>query len=237
MTKSRKTYVLRTIRLQRFFTRVELIRWLRWPRISTEKHWNTIMEMNLCLDLTLSHHLESVSTSPVRLKQRWIWWLILMLKWRVLRCLFQLHLPCLQRNQAHPLHPNEVSVHHLDTYLSVRGHDNIFCKRKQSHYNRHASQWYSLFLVGRSPFCRNDVWYSSYSTGKTTGGRNKERRRVIRELEGEVHNPSFQQLIQIASSTINQNETTRDSNAKRRHKRNVRIRCKSSVKLRIDYAS
>ncbi|XP_015772105.1 PREDICTED: uncharacterized protein LOC107350395 [Acropora digitifera] len=40
-------------------------------------------------------------------------------------------------------------------------------------------------------------------------------------MEGEVHNPSFQQLIQIASSTINQNETTRDSNAKRRHKRNV----------------
>ncbi|XP_074618296.1 uncharacterized protein LOC141877278 [Acropora palmata] len=63
---------------------------------------------------------------------------------------------------------------------------------------------------------------STSKRGKTTGGRgNKEKRRVIREMEGEVHNPSFQQLIQIASSTINQNETTRDSNAKRRHKRNV----------------
>ena len=144
-------------------------------------------------------------------------------------------------------------MHHLYTYLSVQGQDNIFCKRKKRHYKRHASQWSTalsdeiakaIILIPCSSW--EEALFAGttfdtfliYSTGKTTGGHsNKEKRRVIREMEGEVHNPSFQQLIQIASSTINQNETTRDSNAKRRHKRNVRIRCKSSVKLTIDYAS
>ena len=87
------------------------------------------------------------------------------------------------------------------------------------------------------PFLQERCLILFYSTGKTTGGRKKEKRRVIREMEGEVHNPIFQQLIQIASSSINQNETTRDSNAKRRHKRNVGIHCKSSLNSLIDYAS
>lgn len=68
-----------------------------------------------------------------------------------------------------------------------------------------------------------------YSTDETTGRRNKEKRQVIREMEGEIHNPSLQQLIQIASSTIKQNETTRDSNAKGQHKRKVYVARKSPL--------
>ena len=54
--------------------------------------------------------------------------------------------------------------------------------------------------------------------------RNKERCKVIKTMEKELHSPSFEQQIRIASSVLSKDDKTRDLNAKREHNKRVGIR-------------
>lgn len=56
-----------------------------------------------------------------------------------------------------------------------------------------------------------------------TERRNNERCKVIKELVGELSNPSFEDMIDVVASTINPDENTRDLDARNEYKRNVSI--------------
>ena len=71
---------------------------------------------------------------------------------------------------------------------------------------------------------------------KNAQRRNKETRKVIKTMERELHSPSFQQQIGVASSTLNKDEATRDLEAKREHNKRVGIRPVKVPKI-IDQAT
>lgn len=56
-----------------------------------------------------------------------------------------------------------------------------------------------------------------------TQRRTKERSKVIKERVKELKNPSFEDRVKIAASTINPDETTRDLNGKNSHRRSVSV--------------
>lgn len=57
--------------------------------------------------------------------------------------------------------------------------------------------------------------------GKKAARTTQERCKVIKEMVNELKNPSFEERIRIAASTVNPDEKTRDLNAKGYHKRSV----------------
>ena len=71
---------------------------------------------------------------------------------------------------------------------------------------------------------------------KNAQRRNKETRKVIKTMEKQLHSPSFQQQIGVASSTLNKDEATRDLEAKREHNKRVGIRPVKVPKI-IDQAT
>lgn len=60
-------------------------------------------------------------------------------------------------------------------------------------------------------------------THQKAARRTNERRKVIKAMLDEVKNPSFEDRIQIAASTINPDDNTKDFNAKGSHKRSVSV--------------
>ena len=59
---------------------------------------------------------------------------------------------------------------------------------------------------------------------KKAARRTQERNNVIKEMVDELKNPSFEERILIAASTINPDEKIRDLNAKGAHKRSVSVK-------------
>lgn len=55
-----------------------------------------------------------------------------------------------------------------------------------------------------------------------------ERGKVLKEMVHELRNPSFEDSIRIAASTINPEEKTKDLNEKRAYKQKVNL-CQSNV--------
>ena len=58
----------------------------------------------------------------------------------------------------------------------------------------------------------------------------KERSRVVKERVRNLRNPSFEEKIQIAASTINPDERTKDLNEKSAYKRKVRTLHRKEIK-------